>query len=113
MDNAEEHWPSPDKLECRLSPLDWAALWGRFKSPRHFFEGPGRNEVRASADPWLKEAVAGAAGTQEGLLLDFYTGVAEQALKRSADILRAALAEREEVMSGLLKGVILRNIGAK
>ncbi|MEK5027401.1 dynamin family protein [Paenibacillus sp. FSL M7-1046] len=104
MDNAEENWPSPDKLECWLSPLDWAALWGRFKSPRHFFEGPGRNEVRASAEPWLKEAVAGAAGTQEDLLLDFYTGVAEQALKRSAETLRAALAEREEVMSGLLKG---------
>ncbi|AIQ59485.1 hypothetical protein PBOR_22975 [Paenibacillus borealis] len=104
LDNPDERWPAPSRLDCSLAPLDWAGLWSRFKSPRHFFEGPGRAEIRAAAEPWLKDAVAAAAASQEEQLLSFYTGAAAAALSRAADQLREGLAEREAAMSELLKG---------
>lgn len=104
LENSEERWPSPARLECHLKPLDWPVLWSRFKSARHFFEGPGRSEVRAAAEPLLKEAVAGAAESQENVLIDFYISVLETALHSAADYLREVLAEREEAMSELLRG---------
>lgn len=104
LENVEERWPTPAKLECQLKPLDWPMLWSRFKSPRHFFEGTGRSEVRAAAEPLLKEAVAEAALSLENLLIDFYVSVLEQALHKAADSLRETLAEREEVMAEMLRG---------
>ncbi|WP_143013485.1 dynamin family protein [Paenibacillus jilunlii] len=104
LQNDKEPWPSPAKLECRLAPLDWPALWSRFKSPRHFFEGAGRNEVRAAAEPWMKEAVAGAAEELESFLLGFYTDSVEAALLRAGDALRESLTEREAAITELLKG---------
>ncbi|WP_238652952.1 dynamin family protein [Paenibacillus piscarius] len=104
LENAEERWPAPAKLDCLLAPLDWSSLWGRFKSPRHFFEGPGRAEIRAAAEPWCKEAVAAAAEAQEQELLTFYTNAAAESLFRAAGRLREALAEREAAMAELLKG---------
>ncbi|MHA6533369.1 dynamin family protein [Paenibacillus sp. BAC0078] len=104
LENGNERWNSPAKLEAELAPLDWPALWNRFKSPRHFFEGPGRNEVRAAAEPWLKDAVAGASSGLESYLLDFYTDALGAALSRAAHALRESLAEREAAMTELLKG---------
>ncbi|WP_187388789.1 dynamin family protein, partial [Paenibacillus ihuae] len=104
LENEKEEWPSPDKLEASWHPLDWLSLWSCFKSPRYFFEGPGRSDLRAQAEPLLKEAVAGAAEMQEKLLLDFYANALEKALGRAADRLREELNEQEEVMSELLRG---------
>ncbi|CAH1194280.1 GTPase Der [Paenibacillus auburnensis] len=104
LENEKDEWPSPDTLEASWNPLDWLSLWSCFKSPRYFFEGPGRSELRAEAEPLLKEAVAGAAAVQEKLLLDFYADALEKALGRAADRLREELNEREEAMSELLRG---------
>lgn len=104
LENPDERWPAPAKLDCVLAPLDWAGLWSRFKSPRHFFEGPGRAEIRAAAEPWFKEAVAAAAQGQEDSLLTFYTEAAAAALSQAADQLREGLSEQEAAMSALLKG---------
>lgn len=104
LENPDERWPAPAKLNCVLAPLDWAGLWSRFKSPRHFFEGPGRAEIRAAAEPWFKEAVAAAAQGQEDSLLTFYTDAAATALSQAADQLREGLSEQEAAMSALLKG---------
>ncbi|MBW4085613.1 dynamin family protein [Paenibacillus sp. S150] len=97
-------WASPAKLECRLAPLDWMTLWNHFKSPRHFFEGTGRNEVRAAAEPRMKEAVAGASSALEGFLLDFYADGVQAALSSAVKALRENLAEREAAITELLKG---------
>lgn len=104
LENQDGRWTAPEKLDCRLIPLDWAGLWGRFKSPRHFFEGPGRAEIRTAAEPWFKEAVAAAVQGQEEGLLAFYSGAAAAALAQAAVRLREDLAEREAAMSELLKG---------
>ncbi|WNS44559.1 dynamin family protein [Paenibacillus sp. MMS20-IR301] len=103
-ENAGQHWPSPEKLDCGLAPLDWAELWGQFKSPRHFFEGPGRAGIRAAAEPRFKEAVAAAVALQEELLLNYYCEAAAEALVLAGDELREQLAEREAAMTELLKG---------
>ncbi|WP_151734535.1 dynamin family protein [Paenibacillus tengchongensis] len=97
-------WAAPAALECRLRPFDWSQLFGRFKSPRHFFEGPGRNEVRAAAEPWLKEAVAGAAAVAEETLLAFYAAAAAAALGQAAQSLLGSLQEQETALTELLKG---------
>lgn len=104
LEQEEAHWLSPAGLECRLTPLDWASLWSRFKSARHFFEGPGRAEVRAAAEPGLKEAVASAVTAIEGNLLGFYEEAMQEILTRTAERLRVGFAEREEAMLSLLKG---------
>ncbi|KAI7247019.1 hypothetical protein KC345_g12005, partial [Hortaea werneckii] len=33
LENSDERWPAPAKLDCLLAPLDWAGLWSRFRSP--------------------------------------------------------------------------------
>ncbi|NQX49876.1 dynamin family protein, partial [Paenibacillus tritici] len=104
LENPDERWPAPVKLDCVLAPMDWAGLWSRFKSPRHFFEGPGRAEIRSAAEPWFKEAVGAAAEAQEQPLLTFYADAAAAALSLAADRLREELSEREAAMSELLKG---------
>lgn len=104
LENPDERWPAPAKLDCSLAPLDWAALWSRFRSPRHFFEGPGRADIRTAAEHWFKEAIAAAAVSQEERLLSFYTGAAAAALSLAAEQLREGLAEQEAAMSELLKG---------
>ncbi|WP_379150642.1 dynamin family protein, partial [Paenibacillus sp. sgz5001063] len=104
LQNDKEPWPAPVKLEVRLEPLDWSALWSRFKSPRHFFEGTGRNEVRAGAEPGMKEAVAAAAEGQESLLLEFYVGSLDTAFSRVVKVLRENLSEREAAITELLEG---------
>ncbi|CAM4311895.1 dynamin family protein [Paenibacillus typhae] len=104
LENGQVSWAAPEKLEARLSPLDWPAFWSRFKSPRHFFEGPGRSELRAEAEPLLKEAVTKAAEAEQKLLLDFYADALNTALGCAASSLQEALQEREEAMSELLKG---------
>lgn len=104
LEKEKEEWTAPDQLEVALKQLDWLPLWSRFKSPRYFFEGPGRSELRAEAEPLLKEAVAAAAEVQQKLLLDFYANALEEALGRAAGRLREELNEREEAMSALLRG---------
>lgn len=104
LENPDERWSAPAKLDCSLTPLDWAGLWSRFRSPRHFFEGPGRAEIRTAAEHWFKEAIAAAAESQEERLLSFYTGAAAAALSLAAEQLREGLAEQEAAMSELLKG---------
>lgn len=104
LENGQERWTAPEKLEAHLNPLDWPAYWSRFKSPRHFFEGPGRSELRAEAEPLLKEALTRAAEAEQELLLDFYTVALNTALAMAAGRLHEAMQEREEAMSELLKG---------
>ncbi|WP_249899543.1 dynamin family protein [Paenibacillus sp. PK3_47] len=104
LEDGAARWPSPARLEGHLQPLDWSALWSRFKSAKHFFEGTGRSELRSAAEPLLKEALAGAASSQENLLIDFYISVLEQELDKAANGLRETLAEREEAMAELLRG---------
>ena len=100
----EMRWPVPAKFDGTLAPQNWTGQWSRFKSPRHFFEGPGRAELRAAIESWFKESVASAAGVQEQMLLSFYSDAAAAALSLAADRLREALAEQETAMSELLKG---------
>ncbi|AIQ48112.1 hypothetical protein R70723_21020 [Paenibacillus sp. FSL R7-0273] len=100
----QERWAAPDKLEAVLAPLDWPGFWSRFKSPRHFFEGPGRTELRAAAEPLLKESLTRAAEAEQQVLLDCYANAVNTALAQAADRLREALHEREEAMAELLKG---------
>lgn len=101
---AEQRWPAPDTLSGRLEPLDWAGLWSHFKSPRHFFEGQGRTDLRAEAEPLLKEAVAKASSVQEEALLAFYAASLRTALADAASRLHEALAEEEEALNALAKG---------
>ncbi|WP_143192074.1 dynamin family protein [Paenibacillus helianthi] len=104
LQNDRESWSAPAKLEVRLEPLDWTALWSRFKSPRHFFEGTGRNEVRAGAEPGMKESVAGAVEEQESFLLDFYAERMDAALSQVVKELSENLSEREAAITELLRG---------
>ncbi|NGM81419.1 dynamin [Paenibacillus sp. 7124] len=100
----EEAWPAPASLEGELPPADWGRWWGLFKSPKHFFEGGGRDALRSAAEPLLKEVLAEASSGREALLLDHYETLAAQALARAAGALRERLEEQELAMSALLKG---------
>ncbi|MFD1774229.1 dynamin family protein [Paenibacillus rhizophilus] len=100
----EEAWPAPKGLEGDLPPADWGKLWGLFKSPKHFFEGGGRDALRNAAEALLKEAIAEGAAKRETLLLDHYESLAVQALARAAVALRETLEEQDLAMSAMLKG---------
>ncbi|WP_229521588.1 dynamin family protein [Paenibacillus monticola] len=104
MENDTESWPSPIVLECKLQPVDWLAIWGYFKSPRHFFEGTGRDKFKTTVEPLLREAIALAAVAQENTLLGHYAEAVTRALTTAAAKLREGLAEQEEALSGLRKG---------
>lgn len=104
LDGEDKQWPAPAELECRLQPLQWSSLWGQFKSPRHFFEGGGRDKVKAWVEPQFKEAVAAAAAIQEEKLLNHYAANARTALGHAAESLRERLTEQEAVMASLRKG---------
>lgn len=100
----DEAWPAPKGLEGDLPPADWGKLWGLFKSPKHFFEGGGRDALRNATEPLLKEALAEAASRLETLLLDHYESLAVQALARAVVALRETLEEQDLAMSAMLKG---------
>ncbi|WP_052410256.1 dynamin family protein [Paenibacillus durus] len=100
-DNA---WPAPEGLEGNLPPADWGRLWGLFKSPKHFFEGGGRDALRNAVEPLLKEALASAALKREKLLLDHYESLTLQALAGASEALREMMKEQELAMSAMRKG---------
>ena len=104
MRSEEEAWPSPKGLECKFNPVDWSTLWGRFKSPRYFFEGSGREQMKSPAEQLLKEAVNVAASMQEERLLTFYGECTLRELKKAAAYLIERLAEQETAMLDSLKG---------
>ncbi|WP_052088360.1 dynamin family protein [Paenibacillus wynnii] len=95
----DQHWPPPKSVECQLQPLNWSNLWNDFKSPRHFFEGSGRDKIKSAVEPLLKEAVANAAVQLERALLTHYERCILEALQDSADHLRNLLSEQELAMS--------------
>lgn len=97
-------WASPASLECVLPPPEMSALWNVFRNPRHFFEGPGRDQLKTALEPLLKEATAQAAALQEEPLLDFYAAQAASAQAQAAEQLQELLSEQEQALSGLLKG---------
>ncbi|QWU14576.1 GTPase Era, involved in 16S rRNA processing [Paenibacillus sophorae] len=100
-DNA---WPAPEGLEGDLPPADWGRLWGLFKSPKHFFEGGGRDALRNAVEPQLKEALASAASKREKLLLDHYESLTLQVLARASEALREMLEEKDLAMSAMREG---------
>lgn len=104
MENDASAWPSPEGLDCPFQPIDWSTLWGYFKSPRYFFEGPGRDQVKSATELLLKEAVNIAAKAQAEKLLGFYVKCTYRALNLTSDSLREGLAEQEKAMLDLLKG---------
>jgi hypothetical protein len=104
MENEEASWPSPSELECQLQVVEWSTLWGHFKSPRYFFEGAGREQVKGAAEPLVKEAVNVAAAEQKKKLLAHYVECITSELKVAADRLQEGLAEQEKAMLDLLKG---------
>ncbi|WP_379129368.1 dynamin family protein [Paenibacillus sp. sgz500958] len=95
----EEHWPAPVSMESPLREMDWLVLWNYFKSPRYFFEGPGRDKVKTSAEPQLKEAIAEAAGIQEAAMITHYKHCLRTSLQAAADRLHSLLAEQEQAVS--------------
>uniref|UniRef100_UPI00286D7440 dynamin family protein n=1 Tax=Paenibacillus glufosinatiresistens TaxID=3070657 RepID=UPI00286D7440 len=97
-------WPSPEGLKAELGPVDWSAYTGLFRSPRHFFEGGGRDRLRSVVEPLLKNALAAAVQGAAGELLHHYRNLTSEALKRAADRLRQMLAEQDEAMEATLKG---------
>ena len=99
-----EHWSSPTTLECELHPMDWSGLWNDFKSPRHFFEGPGRDKVKSVVEPRMKEAVAEAVVKHERELLAHYEHCLSEALEEHIEGLQNLLAEQEMAMSFNGKG---------
>jgi hypothetical protein len=104
IENEEGAWPSITDLECQLQPVEWSSLWGHFKSPRYFFEGPGREQVKGAAEPLLKEVVNHAAAVQKTRLLAHYVECIAEELKIAADRLQEGLEEEEKAMLDLLKG---------
>ncbi|MCL6602316.1 MAG: dynamin family protein [Paenibacillus sp.] len=100
----EERWSPPKSMECKLQPPDGSGLWNDFKSPRYFFEGPGRDKVKAAVEPLLKEAVARAAAEQEVGLLAHYEYCMSETMKVSIVRLRNLLSEQAEAMSLVSKG---------
>ncbi|MEK3659091.1 dynamin family protein [Paenibacillus sp. FSL F4-0236] len=104
MENEEAAWPSPSELECQLQSVEWPTLWGHFKSPRYFFEGAGREQVKGAAEPLVKEAVNVAAAEQKKKLLAHYVDCIARELKVAAERLQEGLAEQEKAMLDLLKG---------
>ncbi|WP_410514874.1 dynamin family protein [Paenibacillus sp. BR2-3] len=95
----EGRWSPPERLECQLQPLDWSGLWNYFRTPRHFFEGPGRDKIKSVVEPLLKEAVASRAAVLEKGLLDHYEICIKEALAIYAERLRNLLAEQEQALT--------------
>lgn len=100
----DSSWLPPIGLECRLEPIEWSGLWNEFKSPRHFFEGVGRDKVKTLVEPLLKASVSAAAAEQERNLFDYYKGCLSDTLRNDADRLLDLLSEEEEAMSMNRKG---------
>lgn len=111
MENEAAAWPSPSELECQLQSVEWPTLWGYFKSPRYFFEGAGREQVKGATEPLVKEAVNVAAAEQKKKLLAHYVDCIARELKVAAERLQEGLAEQEKAMLDLLKGVNPQIIG--
>jgi len=100
----EEEWSSPASLNSPLLPADWSGLWNYFKSPRHFFEGPGRDKVKSAVEPLLREAVAKSAHIQEAALLKHYLNCQRESLRAAALRLSDLLAEQEQAVALTLEG---------
>ena len=100
-----EAWPSPPGFEdAVLTSNDWQAYWRTFRNPRHFFEGPGRAELRNALEPVMRQAVADASEAGERLLQRFYAEALSGELERAVTQALEALKEREQALQGIGKG---------
>lgn len=98
-------WPSPPGFsDAVLTPADWQTYWRGFRNPRHFFEGPGRSELRHALEPVMRQAVAAASEAGERLLQAFYAEALTCQLERAVSQALAALQEREQALLEIGKG---------
>ncbi|MGN7164763.1 dynamin family protein [Paenibacillus cellulositrophicus] len=100
----EKEWETPELKEVQLEGIvDWNAAWGYFKSPKAFFEGGGREKMRAAVEEQIKEALSREVSAQEGLLSDFYAQRMGDAQHRQAGVLQEQLKETVEALTASLE----------
>lgn len=99
----ESEWASPQWEEAgTVHFVDWNAYWPLFKSPKHFFEGGGREKLKNAIEPVIKEALSTEAAKKQELLVDFYGKLAAAAQSRQAEGLREQLKEALEAANASL-----------
>lgn len=101
---AEEDWTAPEELLIRLETPELGVYWGEFKSPRHFFEGPGRTALRTELEPVFKTKFAAAAAEAGEALIAHYASCVSASLRHSAERLAEELNERDEALNASRKG---------
>ncbi|WP_438351152.1 dynamin family protein [Paenibacillus sp. FA6] len=89
-----QDWIVPDLQGSQFQQsMDWDSMWSSFKTPKLFFEGKGREKLRLTIEPKLKEAIAEAVILQQQQLSDFYVTEFQKGLHRQAGILEEQLVE--------------------
>ncbi|OAB44356.1 dynamin [Paenibacillus glacialis] len=100
----EQDWMVPDLQGSKFhKTVEWSGLWSTFKSPKLFFEGKGREKLKGSVEPLLKDNIAEAAIAQEPLLCDFYIHEFSVALTRQAYLLSEQLLESQSALESTLQ----------
>ncbi|MFC4809434.1 dynamin family protein, partial [Paenibacillus sp. GCM10023250] len=78
--------PTPEERTAWTAPdVDLKLLWGKFKSPKHFFEGDGKaalravleKEIAAPLQDWIREAELEWSGRYDGFMRLASAGAAE------------------------------------
>ncbi|MDR9853941.1 dynamin family protein [Paenibacillus sp. VCA1] len=99
----EKDWVSPQWEDAgRVHFVDWNAYWPLFKSPKHFFEGGGREKLRNAIEPVIKDALSAEAAKKQEMLVEFYGGLVAAAQSRQKEELKEQLKEAMEAASASL-----------
>ncbi|GAF09876.1 hypothetical protein JCM16418_4036 [Paenibacillus pini JCM 16418] len=100
----EKSWPSPDWGDLQMDAfIDWSSMASSFKSPKNFFEGGGRDKLRQTVDPLIKEVLGVASEEKQQQLIDFYCSQAAGAQERQASIMQEQLKDMLQSMLQMLE----------
>ncbi|OAB32527.1 hypothetical protein PMSD_16220 [Paenibacillus macquariensis subsp. defensor] len=100
----EQSWHVPDLQGSKFNKtVEWQGLWSTFKSPKLFFEGKGREKLKETVEPTLRENITDAATAQEPLLYGFYIHEFSEALVRQAKWLEEQLLENQGALESTLQ----------
>ncbi|WP_458630637.1 dynamin family protein [Paenibacillus sp. CMAA1364] len=89
-----EDWNVPDlRLSRFVQSLDWAGYWSYFRSPKVFFEGKGREQLRQAVESMLKDMISDAVNAQQPHLTQWYGEEFQNGIERHKVKLQEQLME--------------------
>lgn len=99
----EKSWAAPEWKEQGLASfVDWSTYWALFKSPKQFFENGGREKLRNTVEPVIKEALSEEAARKQEWLASYYSDLVGSAQARQKEALKEQLQEAMEAATASL-----------